>query len=174
MKNMKNIRKIIKILKNIFILIGLPTIFIYVNQMRSEQMKSKDQEIALLKTRVETAQDSQVDGVWEKFKSLKEYSETEIKDLNIKLNESNVLNDSLKKYISGPFLMENNRVILTKAQAKAVIIDLITGDKNGELVHIYEKMEKNHKSVIKNKDDIIQSQNQIIHNQNEIIKKERK
>ena len=170
MKLPKTFTETIKTIKSVLIIFGLPTILYYAYQIHLEQLKAKDLQIEILKARVESLQDGQVNVIWDKYKSLKEFSEAEMEDLNNKLNKTTTLNDSLKKYIAGPILVDKNRISLTEKQAKGIIIDLIEGDRDKELLKLSNQMENALNDIIKEKDKMIRVQKSIISNQSKIIK----
>ena len=96
---LKKISKFVKNAKNFFIVLGLPIVLYYAYQIHQEQLKNKDIQIDLLKTRVENLQDGQINEVWDKYKSLKEFSEVERTEFKNKLKKEKNLNDSLKRYL---------------------------------------------------------------------------
>ncbi|CAD0009792.1 hypothetical protein [Flavobacterium salmonis] len=83
--NLKKISKFVKKVKDFFIVLGLPVVLYYAYQIHNEQLKNKDIQIDLLKTRLENLQDGQIDEVWDKYKSLKEFSEEERKEFKTNL-----------------------------------------------------------------------------------------
>jgi len=185
---LKKIVKFVKNAKNFFIVLGLPVVLYYAYQIHEEQLKNKDLQIDLLKTRVENLQDGQINEVWDKYKSLKEFSEVERADFKDKLKKEKNLNDSLKKYFSGATIDNKNRVVLTLQIAKKITIDLIEGDKNKQLVKTYIEMEKNSKKIIslkesmindlklmnKSNEKMISQQKRIIELQDKLLKKKEK
>lgn len=184
MKLSKKIINTINTIKNFFIIIGAPAILYFAYQIHTEQLNNKNIQIELLESRIENLKDGQINEVWDKYKSLKEFTEFERKELKSKLEKQEILTDSLKKYISGAIVYDKNRIILTKEQARKIIIDLVEGDLNKKKVNIFNKIEANKDQIIKNQEAIInnlkinlkenekfiEKQNKVINMQDKIIK----
>ena len=166
---LKKIVKFVKNAKNFFIVLGLPVVLYYAYQIHEEQLKNKDLQIDLLKTRVENLQDGQIDEVWDKYKSLKEFNEAERAEFKDKLKKEKNLNDSLKKYFSGATIDNKNRIVLTLEVAKKITIDLIEGDKNKQLVKTYIDMDQNSKKRISISNSMINNLRQMNQSNEKVI-----
>ena len=167
--NIKKISKLVEKAKNVLILLGLPIVIYYAYQIHNEQLKNKDIQTDLLNTRLATLQDGQINEVWDKYKSLKEFSEVERQEFkNILINEKK-LNDSLKTYLSGAILFDKNRIILTTEQARKIMIDLIDGDTNKKILSLSNEKEINLNKIINLKSSQIKDLNQIIKNDEVLI-----
>jgi len=92
-KKLKKNIKYIKIVKDIIIILGIPTFFVYMNQMHTEQMNNKNAQIEMLQTKIDFLENNQVENLLNKYKSIKEYSEIVEEDLKKAL----LLNESLSK-----------------------------------------------------------------------------
>ncbi|SFN58222.1 hypothetical protein SAMN05444143_1282 [Flavobacterium succinicans] len=106
---MKKIVKFIKVAKDIFIILGIPVLFYYAYQIHNEQINSKNIQIELLHTKIGMLEENQINNVWDKYKSLKEYNE----ELQADLEKVSHLKDSLQDFIENS---KNKGLFLNREQ----------------------------------------------------------
>jgi len=94
----RGLRKIINTMRDVIPILGiLPIAFYY--QIHVEQIATLNQHIEFLKSEIESLKEGQIGGVWDKFKSLKEFTDLEITDLRNDLKHAKGTTDSLRKFL---------------------------------------------------------------------------
>ena len=134
---MKKIFKYSNYLSQLFIIIGIPTLFVYGFQIHNEQIRMKDQKIETIEAFNETLKFNQINSVMDRYKALKEHNQEIIDDFKEKSKD----NDSLKKIIESLGLKFENKVVcLDREQSITIAKGLIAHDYQIKEIEILEKI----------------------------------
>lgn len=168
---MKKIEKIIKLIRDIVMILGIPVVISYAYIIHQEQMKIKESTIEFLEAKIENLRENQIDRATLKIKALRDFYDEEIENLESMLMSETIISDSLSIRLNSPIILDSTHIALTINQVKKLLKALLRGERDSLLLQTYIKSETALREQIRINNEMISIQKSQIISYQDFIEK---